>query len=94
MLASHASGCWRSAMGAGMPYNKEKNKSQKKFYQKHIFDINFQPSSDSSLTKVPSLKTTGSPQGTGFPSTSGQNSGTFGTALRGALRGLGNFFKT
>ena len=59
----------------------------------HIFDINSQPSSDSSLTKVPSLQTTGSPQGTGFPSTSGQKYGIFGAALRGALRGLGNFFK-
>ena len=45
-----------------------------------------QPSSDSSLTKVPSLQTTGSPQGTGFPSTSGQNSGTFGAALRQGLK--------
>ena len=43
---------------------------------------------------MPSLQTTGSPQGTGFPLTSGQNSGTFGAALRGALSGLGNFFKT
>ena len=25
MLAGHASGCWRSALGAGMPYNREKN---------------------------------------------------------------------
>ena len=24
MLAGHASGCWRSALGAGMPYNREK----------------------------------------------------------------------
>ena len=27
MLAEHASGCWLSALGAGMPYNREKNKS-------------------------------------------------------------------
>ena len=46
------------------------------------------------LTKVPSLQTTGSPQGTGFPRTSGQNSGTFGPSLRVAFRGLGNFFET
>ena len=25
MLAGHASGCWRSALGAGVPYNREKN---------------------------------------------------------------------
>ena len=54
---------------------------------RHYFPAN----SDSSLTKVPSLQTTGSPQGTGFPSTSGQNSGTFGAALRGALRVWGIF---
>ena len=87
MLAGHASGCWLSALGAGVAYNREKK-------QWHIFDINYQPCSDSSLTKVPNLQTTGSPQGTGFPSTSGQISGTFGAALRGALMGLGNFFKT
>ena len=87
MLLGHASGCWLSALGTGMAYNREQK-------QWHIFDINSQPSSDSSLTKVPSLQTTGSPQGTGFPSTSGKNSGTFGAALRGALRELGNFLKT
>ena len=54
----------------------------------HIFDINSQPSSYSSLSKVPSLQTIGSPQGKGFPSTSGKNSGTFWAALRGALREL------
>ena len=27
MLAGHASGCWLSALGAGMPYNREKNES-------------------------------------------------------------------
>ena len=56
--AGHASGCWHSAVGAGVRYNREKNKSF---------------------------------QGTGFPSISGQNSGTFGAALRGALRGLGKW---
>ena len=35
------------------------------------------------------LQTTGSTQGSGFHSTSGQNSGSFGAALRGALRELG-----
>ena len=25
MLAGHASGCWRSALGAGVPDNREKN---------------------------------------------------------------------
>ena len=27
MLAGHASGCWRSQLGAGVPYNREKNES-------------------------------------------------------------------
>ena len=44
--------------------------------------------------KVAILHTTGSPQGTGFPSTSGLNSGTFGAAIRKALKGLGNFVET
>ena len=35
------------------------------------------------------LQTAGSPQETGFPSTSGQNSGTFGATIRWALRGWG-----
>ena len=26
-VAGHASGCWRSALGAGVPYNREKNES-------------------------------------------------------------------
>ena len=29
MLAGHASGCWLSELGGGMPYNKEKNKIKK-----------------------------------------------------------------
>ena len=60
--------------------------------QLHIFYLNSQPRSDSSLTKVLILQTTGSPQGTRFRSTSGQNAGTSGAALRGALRVLVNFF--
>ena len=27
MLAGHASGCWLSALGAGVPYKREKNES-------------------------------------------------------------------
>ena len=27
VLAGHASGCWCSALGAGVPYNREKNES-------------------------------------------------------------------
>ena len=27
VLAGHASGCWLSALGAGVPYNREKNES-------------------------------------------------------------------
>ena len=27
VLAGHASGCWRSALGIGMTYNREKNES-------------------------------------------------------------------
>ena len=68
MLAGHASGCWLSALGAGVPYNR-----QKKTHFRHYFPAN----SDSSLTEVPSLQTTGFPQGTGFPSTYGQHSCTF-----------------
>ena len=26
VLAGHASGCWRSELGAGVPYNREKTK--------------------------------------------------------------------
>ena len=26
--AGHASGCWRSELGAGVPYNREKNENQ------------------------------------------------------------------
>ena len=29
MLAGHASGCWLSELGAGMPYNREKNEIQR-----------------------------------------------------------------
>ena len=95
MLAGHASGCLLSALGAGMPYNREKNESKNYFYyQWHIFYLNSKPSSNSSLTKVVSLQTAGSTQGTGLPSISGQNSGTFVAALRGALRGWGKLFKT
>ena len=39
------------------------------------------------MAKVVVLQGTGSPHWTGFPSTSGQNSGTFVDALRGTLRG-------
>ena len=28
MLAGHASRCWRSELGAGMPYNREQNESK------------------------------------------------------------------
>ena len=73
VLAEHASGCWLSALGAGVPYNREENENNIFFFQQwHIFYINSQPSSDSSLTKVPSLHTTGSPHGTEFPTTSGK----------------------
>ena len=50
--------------------------------------------SNSSLTQVAILQTTGSPPGTGFPSTSGQNSGNSGASLRGTLSGWGNLFET
>ena len=40
------------------------------------FYLDSQPSIDSSVAKVAILQATGSPQGTGFPSISGQNSGT------------------
>ena len=66
MLAGHASGCWLSALGACMPYNREKKQSLEFFYLWHISYLNSQPSSDSSLTKVVILQTTGLPQGTGF----------------------------
>ena len=33
MLAGHASGCWLSALGAGMPYNREKNESLVFFFR-------------------------------------------------------------
>ena len=79
MLAGHASGCWLSALGAGVPYNREEEKKVKLFFLAVAhFRYYFPANIDSSLTKVPSLQTTGSPQGIGFPSTSGHNSGTFG----------------
>ena len=31
VLAGHASGCWLSALGAGVPYNREKNESKLNF---------------------------------------------------------------
>ena len=94
-MAGPASGSWLSALGAGVPYNREKNRKYLTFIFLAVahFQHYFPANSDSSLTKVPSLQTTGSPQGTGFPSTSGQNSGTFGTALRGTSRLLGYFFE-
>ena len=79
MLAGHASGCWHSALGAGKPYNREKNKS------KMNFDINSLLSSDSSLTKVPSLQTTGSPQVKKLPH--------FWGRTKGGFEGIGEFFK-
>jgi len=30
VLAGHASGCWRSALGAGVPYNREEEKKSLK----------------------------------------------------------------
>ena len=48
-----------------------------------ILYLDSQPNSDSSVAKGAILLTTGSPQGSGIPSTSGQHSGTFGSALRG-----------
>ena len=39
------------------------------------------------MAKVALLQGTGSPHWTGFPTTYGQNSGTFGAALWGTLRG-------
>ena len=33
-MAGHASGCWCSALGAGVPYNREKNESL--IYNKYI----------------------------------------------------------
>ena len=82
-VMAFCAGCWHAVQ-------QSKNESLEFFQQWHIFYLNFQPSSDSSLTKAVSLQTTGSPQGTGFPSISGQNSGTFGAALRGCG---GNFLK-
>ena len=72
----------------------EKKRKSKFFYHWPIFYLNSKPRSDSSLSKVLILQTTGSPQGTGFPSTSGQNFGIFGAALWGALRGWGKLFET
>ena len=44
MLAGHASRCWLSALGAGVPYNREKNESKIIcFLAVHIFDIISQP---------------------------------------------------
>ena len=58
-----------------------------------FYYLHFQPTIDSSVSKVAILQGTGSPHITGFPWTSGQNSGTFGDfgtlALRFFLRGSG-----
>ena len=52
-----------------------------------FFYLHSQPRSDSSVAKVVILQTTGSPQGTG------ENYGTFGASLRGALKGWGMFLR-
>ena len=56
----------------------------------YIFYLDSQPSSYSSVAKVAILQGPGSPQGSGFPSTYGHISGSFGVALRVTLRGFGN----
>ena len=45
------------------------------------------------MAKLAILQITGSPQGSGFPSTSGQNSGNFGATLSGTSRVLGYFLE-
>ena len=63
MLAGHASGSWLSALGAGMPYNRgEKTKVKLIYFGIGTFLHYFPANRDSSLTKVPSLQTTGSSQ--------------------------------
>ena len=61
MLAGHTSGCWLSTLGAGVPYNREKNESKFIYILAvaHFLQC-FPANSDGSLTKVPSLMTTGS----------------------------------
>ena len=81
--------CWHA-----IQKRRKKRKSKIILLAVAHFYLDSQPSSDSSITKVVILKTTGSPQGTGFPSTSGQKSGTFGPTLRGALRRLGKLLET
>jgi len=65
VLAGYASGCWLSVLGAGVPYNREKKQSKIFFLALAHFRHYFPANSDSLMTKVPSLQTTGSPQ-TGF----------------------------
>ena len=61
-MDGHASS-WLSALGAGVPYNREKNESTIIFWLEVAhFRHYFPASSDGLLTKVPSLQTTGSPQ--------------------------------
>ena len=61
VLAGHASGCWPSALGAGVPYNREKNEC-------NIFDIISQPAAMAHCLKYPvyrqlvPLREQGSPQ--------------------------------
>ena len=63
MLAGHASGGWLSALGAGVLYNRETKRESSLHPPPQVHWTG----SESSLTNVPSLQTTGSPQETGFP---------------------------
>ena len=53
------------------------------------FDLDSQPSSDSSMAKVAILQATGLPKESGFPSTFRQTSGT-----KGYFEVVGDFFET